>query len=155
MLGTSFPRAVQAGAAEGGLAAAIVLIAPFSGMSQWKHQLPGVDNLLELTGHSGAVHRNKPQGQGTKERTKAHHRSRAYNPIYLQCVLLVFRPRASFRHLALLTPRPMMVNVGGLSALMTTILEKYVGYWVAYLVPLCMMVLSVVPLLAWRHTLGK
>ncbi|EIT77787.1 H+/oligopeptide symporter [Aspergillus oryzae 100-8] len=151
---TSFPRAVQAGAAEGGLATAIVLIspgsggvrssiAPFIGMSQWKHQLPGVDNLFELTGHS----------QGSKERTKVHHRSRAYNPIYLQCVLLVFRPRASFRHLALLTPRPMMVNVGGLSALMTTILEKYVGYWVAYLVPLCMMVLSVVPLLAWRHTL--
>lgn len=48
-----------------------------------------------------------------------------------------------------------MVNIGGLSALITTLLEKYVGYWVAYLVPLCVMALSIVPLLAWRHTFGK
>ncbi|KAB8218150.1 hypothetical protein BDV33DRAFT_192954 [Aspergillus novoparasiticus] len=126
LFGTSFPRAVQAGAAEGGLATAIVLIAlgsggvrssiaPFISTSQWKH--------------NGAVHRDKSQGQGAKERTKGHHRSRAYKPIHLQYVLLVVRTRASFRHLALLTPRATMVNVGGLSALITTILEKYIGYW--------------------------
>ncbi|KAE8365509.1 hypothetical protein BDV27DRAFT_156798 [Aspergillus caelatus] len=45
-----------------------------------------------------------------------------------------------------------VVNVRGLSALITTILEKYVGYWVAYLVPLCAVALSIVPLLVWRHT---
>ncbi|KAE8338877.1 hypothetical protein BDV24DRAFT_153154 [Aspergillus arachidicola] len=95
LFGTSFPRAVQAGAAEGGLGTAIVLIAL----------------------GSGGVRSSVPP------------------------------------FIALLTPRARMVNVGGLSVLITTILEKYVGYWVSYLVPLGIMALSVVPLLVWRHAL--
>ncbi|KAB8068853.1 oligopeptide transporter [Aspergillus leporis] len=123
LFGTSFPRAVQAGAAEGGLATAIMLITVGSGgvrssvapfiVEQYTETIPKVKVL-----------KNGEKVITDRELTIQY----IYNVYYW------------------------MVNIGGLSALITTVLEKYVGYWVAYLVPLCMMVLSVVPLLVWRHT---
>lgn len=44
-----------------------------------------------------------------------------------------------------------MVNIGGLAALATTILERYVGFWAAYLLPFCVMWVSILPLIVWRH----
>ncbi|KAE8131230.1 oligopeptide transporter [Aspergillus pseudotamarii] len=117
LFGTSFPRAVQAGAAEGGLATAIVLIALGSG---------GVrSSIAPLTQYTEVTPKVKVLKNGQTVIT-----DRGLTAQYIYNV---------------------MVNVGGLSALITTILERYVGYWVSYLVPLCMMALSIIPLLAWRH----
>lgn len=48
-----------------------------------------------------------------------------------------------------------MVNIAGLAALGTTFLEKYVGFWAAYLPPVCAMALGVLPLLLFRTTYGN
>lgn len=48
-----------------------------------------------------------------------------------------------------------MVNIAGLAALATTFLEKYVGFWAAYLPPICIMALGFIPLLVFRTRYGK
>ncbi|KAF4151947.1 hypothetical protein CNMCM6069_002802 [Aspergillus lentulus] len=123
LFASSLPRAVQSGAAEGGLVTAIVLIAVGSG---------GVRSSVApfiAEQYTEAI----PKIKVLKNRRKVI-TDRALTIQYIYNVYY------------------WMVNIGGLSALITTILEKYVGYWVAYLLPLCMMALSIVPLLAWRHT---
>ncbi|EAW17061.1 oligopeptide transporter [Aspergillus fischeri NRRL 181] len=122
LFATSFPHAVQAGAAEGGLAAAIILIAVGSGGVR-SSVAPFIAEQYTETTPKVKVLKNGRKVITDRELTIQY----IYNLYYW------------------------MVNIGGLSALTTTILEKYVGYWAAYLVPLCMMALSVVPLLAWQH----
>ncbi|GES61016.1 oligopeptide transporter [Aspergillus terreus] len=121
LFATSFPRAVEAGATGGGLAAAIVLIALGSGACDhpWLHSSQYPETIPKV----------KVLKDGRKVITDRE--------LTIQYIYNVYY---------------WMVNIGGLSALITTLLEKYVGYWVAYLIPLCMMGLLVVPLLAWRHT---
>ncbi|KAF4212575.1 hypothetical protein CNMCM8980_000756 [Aspergillus fumigatiaffinis] len=123
LFATSFPGAVQAGAAEGGLATAIVLIAVGSGGVR-SSVAPFIAEQYTETTPKVKVLKNGRKVIMDRELTIQY----IYNVYYW------------------------MVNIGGLSALITTILEKYVGYWVAYLLPLCMMALSIVPLLVWRHT---
>ncbi|KAK3385608.1 oligopeptide transporter [Podospora didyma] len=48
-----------------------------------------------------------------------------------------------------------MVNIGGLGSLGTTFLERYVGFWTAYLVPLIVMGVGTVPLFLWRRRFVK
>jgi POT family proton-dependent oligopeptide transporter len=40
--------------------------------------------------------------------------------------------------------RSRMVNVGSLGSIATTLMEKYIGFWSAYLLDLCAVVLAVV-----------
>ncbi|KAB8200564.1 oligopeptide transporter [Aspergillus parasiticus] len=124
LFGTSFPRAIQAGAAEGGLATAIVLIALGSGGMR-SSVAPFIAEQYTEINPKVKVLKNGQKVITDRGLTIQY----IYNVYYW------------------------MVNVGGLSALITTILEKYVGYWVSYLVPLRIMALSVVPLLVWRHAL--
>ncbi|THC88284.1 hypothetical protein EYZ11_012273 [Aspergillus tanneri] len=119
------PSSIQAGAAEGGLATAIVLIAVGSGGVR-SSIAPFIAEQYTETTPKVKLRKNGRKIITDRELTIQY----IYNVYYW------------------------MANIGGLSALITTVLEKYVGYWVAYLVPLCMMALSVVPLLAWRHTFG-
>ncbi|KAF7183383.1 hypothetical protein CNMCM7691_003582 [Aspergillus felis] len=123
LFATSFPRAVQAGAAEGGLAIAIMLIALGSGGVR-SSVAPFIAEQYTETTPKVKMLKNGRKVITDRELTIQY----IYNVYYWT------------------------VNIGGLSALITTVLEKYVGYWVAYLVPLCMMAVSLVPLLAWRHT---
>ncbi|PIG79386.1 oligopeptide transporter [Aspergillus arachidicola] len=124
LFGTSFPRVVQAGAADGGLATAIVLIALGSG-GVWSSVAPFIAEQYTEINPKVKVLKNGQKVITDRGLTIQY----IYNVYYW------------------------MVNVGGLSALITTILERYVGYWVSYLVPLSIMALSVVPLLVWRHAL--
>ncbi|GFF32365.1 peptide transporter PTR2 [Aspergillus udagawae] len=123
LFATSCLRAAQVGAAEGGLATAIVLIAVGSGGVR-SSAAPFIAEQYTETTPKIKLLKNGRKVITDRELTIQY----IYNVYYW------------------------MVNVGGLSALITTVLEKYVGYWIAYLIPLCMMALSVVPLLVWRHT---
>ncbi|PKX91326.1 oligopeptide transporter [Aspergillus novofumigatus IBT 16806] len=118
LFASSFPRAVQSGAAAGGLATGIVLIAVGSGGVR-SSVAPFIAEQYTETAPKVKVLKNGQKVITDRELTIQY----IYND----------------------------GECRGLSALVTTILEKYAGYWVAYLVPLCMMALSVVPLLAWRH----
>ncbi|KAL5361376.1 oligopeptide transporter [Aspergillus floccosus] len=123
LFATSFPGAIEAGATGGGLATAIVLIALGSGGVR-SSVAPFIAEQYTETTPNVKMLKNGRKVITDRELTIQY----IYNVYYWT------------------------VNIGGLSALITTLLEKYVGYWVAYLIPLCMMALSVVPLLAWRHT---
>jgi proton-dependent oligopeptide transporter, POT family len=48
-----------------------------------------------------------------------------------------------------------MINVGSLAGLATTLLEKYVGFWAAYLLPFCALWISVFILVTWRIKFGE
>ena len=43
------------------------------------------------------------------------------------------------------------INVGGLSSIATTELELHVGFWSAYLLPLCMFIVGLVVLIAGKN----
>jgi POT family proton-dependent oligopeptide transporter len=47
-----------------------------------------------------------------------------------------------------------MVNVGSLGSIATTLMEKYIGFWSAYLLDLCAVVLAVVIVHVARPKLG-
>jgi POT family proton-dependent oligopeptide transporter len=47
-----------------------------------------------------------------------------------------------------------MVNVAALSSIPTTLLEKHIDFWAAYLLPTCIFALSVIPVLVYRDRLG-
>lgn len=48
-----------------------------------------------------------------------------------------------------------MVNIAGLAALGTTFLEKYVGFWAAYLPPVIAMAVGIIPLVLFRSKFGE
>ncbi|KAM7212937.1 oligopeptide transporter [Rhypophila decipiens] len=48
-----------------------------------------------------------------------------------------------------------LVNVGGLAALGTTFLERYASFWAAYLGPLIVMFLGLIPLTVWAKKFGE
>lgn len=48
-----------------------------------------------------------------------------------------------------------MVNIAGLAALGTTFLEKYVGFWAAYLPPVIAMAIGIIPLVSFRSQFGE
>jgi proton-dependent oligopeptide transporter, POT family len=41
----------------------------------------------------------------------------------------------------------MCINLGSLSPIITTNLEKYVGFWAAYLIPMCMFIIGFITLI--------
>lgn len=47
------------------------------------------------------------------------------------------------------------VNIVGFFADSTPLLERYVGFWVAYLVPCCCMWLALIPILLGRNFFGQ
>lgn len=48
-----------------------------------------------------------------------------------------------------------MINIGSLAGLATTLLEKYVGFWAAYLLPFCALWISVFILATWQTKFGE
>lgn len=48
-----------------------------------------------------------------------------------------------------------MINIGSLGGLATTLLEKYVGFWAAFLLPFCALWISVFILVFWRTEFGQ
>ena len=48
-----------------------------------------------------------------------------------------------------------MVNIAGLAALATTFLEKYVGFWAAFIPPAGAMALGMIPLVMFRTKFGE
>jgi len=51
--------------------------------------------------------------------------------------------------------RNRMINIGSLAGLAITLLEKYVGFWEAYLHPLCALWISAFILTTWRTKFGE
>ncbi|KAF2969438.1 hypothetical protein GQX73_g4107 [Xylaria multiplex] len=49
----------------------------------------------------------------------------------------------------------MMINIAALSTLATTSLEKRIGFWAAYLLPLAFMSVSIVPFVLWNQSFTK
>lgn len=47
-----------------------------------------------------------------------------------------------------------MVNIAGLAALATTFLEKYVGFWAAFIPPAGAMAIGMIPLVMFRTKFG-
>lgn len=87
--------------------------------------------------------------KGCKERQASSRNSRSDYPVYLQCVLLVCRVDSTFqnRRLSLLTGmdhHSRMVNVSSLGSIATTLMERYIGFWSAYLLDLCAVMIAVV-----------
>ncbi|GAW20387.1 hypothetical protein ANO14919_098930 [Xylariales sp. No.14919] len=48
-----------------------------------------------------------------------------------------------------------MVNIAALSSIPTTLLEKHVGFWAAYLLPTVVLIVACVPALIWRKRFVK
>ncbi|KAI1502422.1 MFS general substrate transporter [Biscogniauxia marginata] len=48
-----------------------------------------------------------------------------------------------------------MVNVAALSSIPTTLIEKHVDFWAAYLLPTCILVISIIPVFLWNKRLVK
>ncbi|KAI0387566.1 oligopeptide transporter [Hypomontagnella monticulosa] len=48
-----------------------------------------------------------------------------------------------------------MVNIAALATLATTSMEKNIGFWAAYLLPLCFLSASIVPFILWNGRLNK
>ncbi|KAF7959162.1 hypothetical protein EAE96_002677 [Botrytis aclada] len=48
-----------------------------------------------------------------------------------------------------------VVNVASLASIPTTLLEKYIGFWAAYLLPTCILVMSAIPVILWNKRLVK
>lgn len=48
-----------------------------------------------------------------------------------------------------------MVNIGALSSIPTTFMEKYIGFWAAYLLPTCILVVTIIPVIFWNKRLGE
>ncbi|KAI1457796.1 hypothetical protein F4805DRAFT_474895 [Annulohypoxylon moriforme] len=49
----------------------------------------------------------------------------------------------------------MMVNIAALSSIPTTLMEKHIDFWAAYLLPTCILVVSIVPVLTYHKRLVK
>lgn len=47
------------------------------------------------------------------------------------------------------------VNIGALSTLATTFIEKHIDFWAAYVLPLCALCISLLTLALCRTKLGK
>ncbi|KAI1073902.1 MFS general substrate transporter [Whalleya microplaca] len=48
-----------------------------------------------------------------------------------------------------------MVNVASLSSIPTTLMEKHIDFWAAYLLPTCILVVAVIPVTIWNKRLIK
>ncbi|KAI0416385.1 oligopeptide transporter [Xylaria grammica] len=48
-----------------------------------------------------------------------------------------------------------MVNIAALSSIPTTLLEKHVGFWAAYLLPTVVLIVACVPALIWRKRFAR
>ncbi|KAI0380512.1 hypothetical protein F5Y04DRAFT_281905 [Hypomontagnella monticulosa] len=48
-----------------------------------------------------------------------------------------------------------MVNIASLSSIPTTLLEKYIDFWAAYLLPTCILVIAVFPVIFWNRRLDS
>ncbi|KAI0893408.1 MFS general substrate transporter [Annulohypoxylon nitens] len=48
-----------------------------------------------------------------------------------------------------------MANIASLSSIPTTLMEKHIDFWAAYLLPTCFLTLSVIPVLLWNRKLVK
>lgn len=48
-----------------------------------------------------------------------------------------------------------MVNIAALSSIPTTLLEKHVGFWAAYLLPTVVLIVAAIPAIVWHKNLGE
>ncbi|KAF7949336.1 uncharacterized protein EAE97_002845 [Botrytis byssoidea] len=48
-----------------------------------------------------------------------------------------------------------MVNIAALSSIPTTFMEKYIGFWAAFLLPTCVLVVTIIPVIVWNERLVK
>lgn len=48
-----------------------------------------------------------------------------------------------------------MVNIAALSSIPTTLLEKHVDFWAAFILPTCILVVAIIPVIWWHKRLGK
>lgn len=83
-----------------------------------------------------------------------HHRSVIDSPVHIQCFLLVSNvPVLTSMDGANLTLR--LTNIASLSLIASTYLEKKIGFWAAYLLPLCSVWVLIPLLLVWQKSLGN
>ena len=48
-----------------------------------------------------------------------------------------------------------MVNIGALFSIPTTLMERYIGFWAAFLLPTLILIIATVPVLLWNSHLGE
>ncbi|KAI5923269.1 MFS general substrate transporter [Camillea tinctor] len=48
-----------------------------------------------------------------------------------------------------------MVNIAALSSIPTTLMEKHIGFWPTYLLPTCVLVIFIIPVILWNRQLVK
>lgn len=49
---------------------------------------------------------------------------------------------------------PKMVNIAALSSIPTTLMERHIGFWAAYLLLTCIFVVAVILVIFWNSRLG-
>lgn len=160
LFGTSFPAEMRSNVAPIGFILGSILIAVGLGGVQASAQPfigRGCPSLVfaqfkEDPTHfllSRPIYRANLADKGCKERQASSRNSRSDYPVNLQCVLLVCRVDSTFqnRRLSLLTGmdhHSRMVNVSSLGSIATTLMERYIGFWSAYLLDLCAVMIAVV-----------
>jgi POT family proton-dependent oligopeptide transporter len=75
-----------------------------------------------------------------------------YNVYYWYEELIVSKTMTPL--LTVMARHSRMVNVGSLGSIATTLMEKYIGFWSAYLLDLCAVVLAMVIVLLARPNFG-
>lgn len=48
-----------------------------------------------------------------------------------------------------------MVNIGSLALIPTTLIERHVDFWAAFLLPFGIMVAAIVPVIVWHKRLSE
>ena len=123
LFATSLPNAINAGASKGGLIVSMIIIGLGTGGIK--------SNVSPLIAE---------QYQNTTPRVKtlrSGERVIVDPAVTIQRIYMIFY---------------LCINVGSLSSIATTELEKNVGFWAAYLLPLCMFVVGVIILVLGKNT---
>ncbi|KAI9659785.1 MAG: peptide transporter ptr2 [Bathelium mastoideum] len=126
LFGTSLPNLHSHGAGVGGLVTAVLLVGLGRG-AQKAVLYPFLGDQL-------------PERQAQVTRTKKGELVIADRTLTVQYIFNVYY---------------WMVNVAGLSSLATTFMEKYIGFWAAYLLPTCFLLAAIIPLIIWHSRLIK
>lgn len=157
LFGTSFLSEMRSGVALIGFIFGSMVIAVGLGGVQASVQ-PFVGEMLSVMftaqrgSHSllfsGPIYRADYADKNYEEWPAGGRKSRTDHPVYLQCISLVRRPIIlSKTEQSLLTDmncHSRMVNVSSLGSIATTLMEKYIGFWSAYLLDLCAVIVAVV-----------
>ncbi|KAI0885397.1 uncharacterized protein GGS22DRAFT_200281 [Annulohypoxylon maeteangense] len=122
LFATSLPVAIEGGAALGGVITACVLLAVGSGAFKTT-VVPFIADQYDQTGFRIRTQKTGEKTVSSRELTITY----IYNAFFWA------------------------VNIVGFFADSTPLLEKYVGFWLAYLVPCCCMWLVLIPILLGRN----